>query len=59
MPLLLLVSIVGLGLDYRRLAEKQGNFVRLAMISRWLNGILAGAARVWFYLRASKRSARA
>ena len=33
MPLLLFLSISGLGLEYRRLAEKQGSFVHPAMIS--------------------------
>ena len=59
-PLLLLLSIVGICLDYRRLAEKLG-FVRLASDDQSLGlvGVFSGATQLFFWLWEHKRSARA
>ena len=59
-PLLLFLSIVGLCLDYRRLAEKLG-FVRLASDDQSLGlvGVFSGATQLFFWLWEHKRSARA
>ena len=60
MPLLLLLSIVGINLYYRHLAEKQGFFCSegdnqlLGLI-----GVFAGDTQLWFWIWAQKSSARA
>ena len=60
MPLFTFVSIVGIGLDYRCLAEKQG-FFRLAVDDQLLGlvGGFAGANYLWFWIWARERIARA
>ena len=59
MTLLLLLSIVGLSIEYWRLYEKQG-LICLACDDKYLGlvGGFAGAAQLRFWLWAHKRSAR-
>ena len=60
MPLLLFVSIVGLGIEYMRLYEKQDffSFDRDDKLIGLVGGF-PGAAQLWFWILARERSARA